>query len=1032
VQSVSWRLAAYVGAILFVFLISPAFGVDDLWSNKTGNWDDGTKWSLGRPPVNGESAWITSISADQTLTITSGTIPIVATGLNLLLLDGSSSSTMTLLQQGSSLYATDELIALSYKAHFAQSAGSNTASNNMFVGYTTNSTGTYSLSGSSTLTVGSDLYVGYDNDAAGTFIQSGGLATISGGIYLGNLAVTNGWYNFSGGTLSAAFLAVGADGRGTFTQTGGVGTLSGNLYVGAGTTAGTMSISGGEMHVLGATGVGGALYGSLDITDGTLDTHSHLVMQSHGTLTQSGGYTSVGGDLYLGLDVYGSAIYLNGGQMHVTGDTLLGSLTNAYGTIAIGGGSFNAHGDLVVQSHGTLTQTAGELSISGNFFIGNNSTGTVNTVLQGTQQIGGQTVIGTETQGYGSLTIQGKYYAHSDVFVLPRGTLTLDNFAENLFSIDSGRGLWIEGGRADFKQSYGLGNGVTLSVSNGGTFTSTEPLDVGNSLRGGAIGTLVVDGAMCIISDGADGLNHGPMRWGSQPGDNASILITDGGRLSVSGLKIADAGGTATVNIQNGARLVPLGTFTIGGAAGSSATINVDGGRMGVPSGGVFSNGAVVNVNSGTFTYFRMTVESGAKLNILGGTIITDNGGSGGNFTVDGGEGSFTISHKIKGPATFSILNGGLFQSTRALDITNGDQDIAGIATLTVTGQNSRMNVGLSGLSTDFSSWAGFPTNAATINFANSGAGTFNAGLHVAAEGSASINIASSAAVYVKSGLDVGGGTTSLVNFEIDGGTLTSRDSTSLRKGTDIILSAGGMRLQETSSIELGATVHWNGGTLELQNTTVGGNILLSSGNNKVFRATSLDVTTTGKIDLSDNPMILDYSGSSPAQSIRLALQRGRSASPTNGLTSSFVAADLLHRALGYIESSTLLGPAGGTFANQNVDGTALLIKYTLPGDTDLNGAVDAVDLGKLALHWNNTGTWIDGDFDYSGSIDVRDLYLLASNWKSTLPGAPAPALSPDLDLLLTSFGLPPVEVPEPTAAAALLALGACALRRRR
>jgi hypothetical protein len=61
----------------------------------------------------------------------------------------------------------------------------------------------------------------------------------------------------------------------------------------------------------------------------------------------------------------------------------------------------------------------------------------------------------------------------------------------------------------------------------------------------------------------------------------------------------------------------------------------------------------------------------------------------------------------------------------------------------------------------------------------------------------------------------------------------------------------------------------------------------------------------------------------------------------------------------------------------------------------------------------------------------VRDLYLLASNWKSTLPGAPAPALSPDLDLLLTSFGLPPVEVPEPTAAAALLGLGACALRRR-
>jgi hypothetical protein len=1030
VQSVSWRLAAYVAAILSAFLISPAFGVDDLWSDKTGNWDDGTKWSLGRPPANGETAWITSSSADQTLTITSGTLPLVAPGLDLLLLEGSSSSTMTLLQQGSSLYTTAEIIAFVNKAHFAQAGGSNTA-NYLYVGYTTNSTGTYTLSGSSTLTVGSDLYVGHANDAAGTFIQSGGLATISGGIYLGNLAVTNGWYNFSGGTLSAAFLAVGADGRGTFTQTGGVGTLSGNLYVGAGTTAGTMSISGGEMHVLGATGVGGALYGSLDITDGTLDTHSHLVMQSHGTLTQSGGYTSVGGDLYLGLDVYGSAIYLSGGQMHVSGDTLLGSLTNAYSTIAIGGGSFNAHGDLVVQSHGTLTQTGGELSVYGNFFVGNNSTGSMTTsLIGGTQNIYGQTVIGTDTEGSGTLAIYGEYHAHNDIFVLKRGVLTYHPWNIPPLSIDSGRGIFVLGGRADFDGNYSVSNGSQVYVSDGGTFTASGFFDVGNSATGGSSGTMIVNGGVFDLDDRTDGYLDGPSHWGSRPGDKAVAKVFNNGTISfgVGDLYIADAGGAATIDIQSGGIFSSAYYLKIGGAPTSSATVNVTGGYLSLGSRGFIGNGAVINLNSGTLGYYNGTIALGAKLNVAAGKLVLDTGA---HLVFDGGEGSFLISYNVQNWSSLSVINGGLFQSSRALDVANSPSPFSSAGTLNVNGPNSRFNVGTSTDPTDFSSWAGQLQKTALINFLNYGVGTFNAGLRVAAEGTATVNISSNASVYVKSSFDVGGGTTSFATFSISGGTLTSGDSTHLRSGTNVTLTSGGLRLQKTSSIELGATVRWNGGTLELQNTTVGGNILLSSGSNKVFRATSLDVTSTGKIDLSNNPMILDYSGSSPAQSIRLALQRGRSTSPTNGLTSTFVAADLLHRALGYIESSTLLGPAGGTFANQNVDGTALLIKYTLPGDTDLNGAVDAVDLGKLALHWNNAGTWIGGDFDYSGSVDVRDLYLLASNWKSTLPGAPAPALSPDLDLLLTSFGLPPVEVPEPTAAAALLGLGACALRRR-
>lgn len=85
------------------------------------------------------------------------------------------------------------------------------------------------------------------------------------------------------------------------------------------------------------------------------------------------------------------------------------------------------------------------------------------------------------------------------------------------------------------------------------------------------------------------------------------------------------------------------------------------------------------------------------------------------------------------------------------------------------------------------------------------------------------------------------------------------------------------------------------------------------------------------------------------------------------------------------------------------------------PGDTNRDGDIDADDAATMAANWLSTSaTWSMGDFNNDNKVDDVDATILAANWQS---GATSAA------------------VPEPTTAAALLALGLAALmacRRKR
>ncbi len=65
-----------------------------------------------------------------------------------------------------------------------------------------------------------------------------------------------------------------------------------------------------------------------------------------------------------------------------------------------------------------------------------------------------------------------------------------------------------------------------------------------------------------------------------------------------------------------------------------------------------------------------------------------------------------------------------------------------------------------------------------------------------------------------------------------------------------------------------------------------------------------------------------------------------------------------------------------------------------LPGDANLDGTVDVLDLSILATGYGGTNTWKGGDFNADQDVDVLDLSILATNYgqSSSATAVPEPA----------------------------------------
>jgi hypothetical protein len=231
-------------------------------------------------------------------------------------------------------------------------------------------------------------------------------------------------------------------------------------------------------------------------------------------------------------------------------------------------------------------------------------------------------------------------------------------------------------------------------------------------------------------------------------------------------------------------------------------------------------------------------------------------------------------------------------------------------------------------------------------------------------------------------GIDVAGGTATISNNDILDNTTGIRVTSN---GTATITS------NQFSGNDLGLNVVSGNATVtntqRIDGVEIGnsGTVTLTEGNNVVLVTPSLVTFGSGRLDLRDNAAIIDYTGASPVNSIFTRLQTGYAGGAWNGpgIMSTTAANDPNDRTgVGYAEATDLFGSFPATFEGQQIDSTAVLLKYTLYGDADLNGNVNLGDFNRLAANFGQSPRrWSQGDFTFDQNVNLDDFNRLAANF---------------------------------------------------
>ncbi len=419
----------------------------------------------------------------------------------------------------------------------------------------------------------------------------------------------------------------------------------------------------------------------------------------------------------------------------------------------------------------------------------------------------------------------------------------------------------------------------------------------------------------------------------------------------------------------------------------------------------------VGSTNTGTITSI---IDASAGLTKFGtGTLVIGNNANAifGGININDG----TI--RVGSSQPNSLGNNSVYISFNGrLDLNSNNVTIPAI-----TGTGSILNTGTTGAATltlnigsgtdTFNGTLAMPNTARTLAVVKTGNGTF-----VMAGQSRYVGLTTvSAGTYAMSGQNIGvlagganGPTMAVGDFttapgaalQFQGlsntvGAISGGGSTYLAPTAGMVITANSVR-QSVLNIGRSATMH-----IAPNGTSAATSVL---GELDLFIVNISDPAST--FDLTNNNLVLDYSGASPIATLRNQLKFGYHNGAWNGPgVISSTAATSPGMALGYAEASTLYSAFPATFSGQSVDNTSLLVRYTHFGDANLDGVVNALDFNALASNFGQTpgsDVWTQGDFNYDGIVNTLDFTALAANFNQ------GPASSPALGSIVPE----PAEVP--------------------
>jgi len=750
-----------------------------------------------------------------------------------------------------------------------------------------------------------------------------------------------------------------------------------------------------------------------------------------GVFNGKGRYDLSGGTLATQLHYVGA---IGSGTFNMTGGRLtngqfvaIGNNAGSTGRMTVSGGIFNGS-ELEVGYFGTgsMTHTGGLVTLSQTYGVGWTNTG-VGTFLMG------NTATLTAPSGYVGLFGSG-------TFIQAAGTHTIIPFINSTLSLGEAPGAkgyyHMFGGTLSTPELSVGSDGVGTFLGTGGTVNAGT---IFFGARTSAVGTGTLTGSNINVTNEFV-VAQGTSSFATVRQENGTVAV--GGDFTVAYEQGAVgtytlANGTLSSNkvkigyIGNGNFVQSFGTQTvttytsIADQAVSNSTYAMRGGLLntGELEVGYRGNGLMTHdggtVNVGSFTAVGFVLSGRGEYNLLpGGTLNSPSTYVGlfgtGTFTQSGGlhsvPGILSIGENTGSDGTYVLGDTGRtvtgefdvgFQGTgRAIQ--NGG---------TLTANEINVGASLGGIGTYTMNGGNIAVGDENISFMTSTSGKFvqNGGTHnITGVLNLAVQPATSAA------FDLNGGNVSAASLNIGGGSLTAGGAAVFNQTGGVINVANRVRVYGGNSLNI------SGGSFSSGNlfTNSGGAVNLGAGGDLAPRVTGI-TGASGFIDVTDNALIVDYTGASPQGlpnsfgTIAGLIANGWANGNWTGLGIRSTLGTSGIFAVGYGEASSVLGGAG-TFRGETVDATSVLVLFTYYGDANLTQRVNLDDFTILATNFGFGGkVWSDGDFNYDGFVNLDDFTLLAANFGRAFDGARS-------------------SVPEPTAASLLGLAAVAGLRRKR